>query len=91
MDPRWGSEYNIFPYICQPQKKDKYHMGYDGLRGEAIHTLLDIQREAVKHFGKAYSRKEAVCAEDEIWGVELYPTMFDDDTNEALCKNVTKE
>ena len=39
----------------------------------------------------AYGRNEGIEVEDIIWGVDPYPTMYDEDSNASLYKMVTED
>lgn len=58
--------------------------------GRSFFTQEDISCEAVKFFNMAYSRDIGRQIEDILWGIELYPTMFDENQNDALYSEVTE-
>jgi len=39
----------------------------------------------------AYGRNEGIDVGDLLWGVDMYPTMFDADVNEILFKAVSED
>lgn len=56
--------------------------------GKSFYSQEEISREAVKFFKNAYSKDIGSRIEDILWGIELYPTMFDENLNDALLSEV---
>lgn len=54
--------------------------------GNRIQSQQDISKAVLQHFEKAYRRRGKDYAEAQIWGVDVYPNMFDDDANTTLYK-----
>eukprot|EP00253_Pinus_taeda_P014782 PITA_14782 len=48
----------------------------------------DIKNEAVRRFKTQYKRKEVCDFQDVLWGIELAPTMFDDNDNASLFQQI---
>jgi len=59
--------------------------------GNLVYTQEDITQEAVNHLKNAYSREIGSCIEDILWGIDLYPSMFDESQNAALFSEVTED
>lgn len=51
---------------------------------KSVFSQEDISCEAVKLFKKAYNRDIGSGIEDILWGIDLYPAMFDENQNAAL-------
>lgn len=56
-----------------------------------VHTLLKIQQATICFFRDAYKTRGGTCIEDQIWGSNSYPTMFDSDKNGELYKPINIE
>lgn len=54
-------------------------------------TQQDICRATVHDFERVYCRRDLDSVEDQIWGVDVYPSMFDEDANTDLFKAVLGE
>lgn len=59
--------------------------------GKSIHSQEDITWEAVNYFKKAYCREIGSRIEDILWGIDLYPTMFDANQNAIIFSKVTED
>lgn len=53
----------------------------ESISGVRVHSTLVILREVVIYFWGMLSTCEGVNIEDQLWGIENYPTMFMDSTN----------
>lgn len=56
-----------------------------------LHTQEDITKEVVKYFQNSYRRNRDIRMEDIIWGIEPFPSMFDEEQNECLFASFTEE
>lgn len=53
--------------------------------------MEDIQREFVTYFENFYKAWVGVSIEDQIWGLEEYLTMFDEEKTEGLFHPISHE
>lgn len=59
---------------------------------DQIHQTKEWICNAVVHyFQKAYDKNDNILAEDLIWGIEPYPTMYEDEQNDDFYKEVTNK
>lgn len=59
----------------------------DGNRGY-FYSQQEISDAAHKHFRQQYSRGKGCAIQDILWGIELFPTMFDDAINESIYQPI---
>eukprot|EP00253_Pinus_taeda_P005909 PITA_05909 len=59
--------------------------------GNQVQTQQEITRLAIARFEWAYRCRDLECAEDQVWGINEYPMMFDEEVNSALYKAVSRE
>eukprot|EP00253_Pinus_taeda_P023722 PITA_23722 len=60
-------------------------------QGATFTTQQDITREAVSHFQAQFQRRENVDFRDYLWGIELAPTIFDNDANNSIYHPVSED
>lgn len=65
--------------------------GLNDAEGNHIRPQDDISNATTTHFKVAYEPSENIFVEDLIWGIELYLTMFDQASNDALFRCITEE
>ena len=58
--------------------------------GQRFQSQRDVCNVFVSHFHKAYGYTQGIAAKDLLWGVDLYPTMFDANSNYDLFKVVSE-
>eukprot|EP00253_Pinus_taeda_P009779 PITA_09779 len=59
--------------------------------GGFIYTQQDISNAAVAHFKSQYSKGLGCAFQDILWGIELYPAMFDESINDSIYQLVTED
>jgi len=59
--------------------------------GLYIQLQEEISKAIVAHFQLVYGHNEGIVVEDLIWGVDPYPSMYDEDSNATLYQKVTEE
>eukprot|EP00253_Pinus_taeda_P027952 PITA_27952 len=60
-------------------------------KGGFLFSRHDISKEAVRYFKNQYKRNEDCRIQDILWGIDLFPQMFDVDLNDRLFRPVTEE
>eukprot|EP00253_Pinus_taeda_P022511 PITA_22511 len=53
-------------------------------KGGFLYSQQDISNEAVRYFENQYKRVGDCRIQDILWGIDLFPQMFDDELNEHL-------
>lgn len=56
-----------------------------------MYSQEDISREALRFFENQYKRTDDRSFRDILWGIELFPQMFNDEINDQIFQLVTKE
>lgn len=59
--------------------------------GQLIYSQNDITNEAVSFFGKQFQRSEVCNFKDILWGIEIFPKMFDEEANEKVFQKISEE
>lgn len=72
------------------QQKNSIWKISDG-NGGFLFSQQDISKEAVRYFEKQYKSTEDCSIQGILWGIDLFPQMFDVDLNDSLFQPVTKE
>lgn len=60
-------------------------------RGGFLYSQQEITNEAVNFFANQYKRSEECSFQDILWGIEVFPKMFDEDINDQIFQQVTEE
>eukprot|EP00253_Pinus_taeda_P035371 PITA_35371 len=60
-------------------------------KGGYFYTHQDITDAALNHFKKQYSRGKGSAIHDILWGIELFPSMFDDAINDSIFQPITED
>eukprot|EP00253_Pinus_taeda_P012614 PITA_12614 len=60
-------------------------------QGDIFVSQQDISREVVSHFQAQFLRRNNVDFLDYLWGIDLAPTIFDDDANKSISQPVSEE
>eukprot|EP00253_Pinus_taeda_P010868 PITA_10868 len=50
-----------------------------------------LRLAVIKHFKAQYSRGRGADIQDILWGIEVYPIMFDDSCNDTIFQPVTED
>lgn len=59
--------------------------------GNILHSQEDVSMAAVSYFQKSYRRNENCMAEDIFWGIDPFPTMFEEEQNDCLFQSVSDD
>lgn len=60
-------------------------------KGDFLYSQQDISSEAVRYFGNQYKKSDICRIQDILWGIDLFPQMFDKDQNDYLFQPIMKE
>eukprot|EP00253_Pinus_taeda_P006727 PITA_06727 len=60
-------------------------------QGTTFSSQQDITSEAVSHFQAQFQRREFVEFRDYLWGIELAPTIFDNDANNSIYQPISED
>lgn len=71
--------------------EDKYYLCHSGVNGCFVEGKSDIKKMVVIYFEEAYKRRNIDCVEDQIWGRDPYPTMFNEASNEEFYNAINQE
>eukprot|EP00253_Pinus_taeda_P025007 PITA_25007 len=59
--------------------------------GGHFYSQQDITNAALIHFKNQYSRGMGSAIHDILWGIELFPTMFDNDINDSIYQPISED
>eukprot|EP00253_Pinus_taeda_P017747 PITA_17747 len=59
--------------------------------GGFLYSQQDITNAALAHFKSQYSRGNGCAIHDILWGIEIFPTMFNDKSNDSIYQPITEE
>eukprot|EP00253_Pinus_taeda_P009171 PITA_09171 len=60
-------------------------------KGGFLYSQQDITNEAVEFFKNQYKRSKEFKIQDILWGIDLFPWMFDGDLNDHIFQPVSEE